>query len=293
MKIRIVYERAVNVLASSLAMVAQRLPFLKNVSPILGAGGGANFAAPLTVTFVGTHSLSGQSITILPLNGATDTATVTVGDQFVWSFKASRHRLAAASAEIDEVERLPDGLSFGGPQSGVMFIGGIPTDPGVYEITVKGYRLSNRLAGTTAPYLLTLTVNPGEESPHPFEDFIATFWSGEDLNDPLLVGATSDPDEDGIENVMEFLLDLDPTKPETLPGKIGIDPQDPQKIRYEFPLNAAATDVAVQLQQCSNLGDDWVDVPEAEYTREAELLVLVAPLAGNKFYRLAVELKED
>ena len=290
MKLRIAYERTVNVLASSLAMVAQRLPFLKNLTPVFGGPGGGNFAAPLTVTFVGTHALSGETITIVPVNGATETATVTEGDQFVWAFKASRHRLAAASGEIDGVEQLPEGLSFGGPSSGVMFLAGIPTEAGEYAITLKGYRQTNRLAGTTAPYVLTLTVEQGDDPATPYEKFVATFWSGEDLNDPLLVAATSDPDADGIHNVLEFLLDLDPTKPESMPGVFGIDPEDPQKIRYEFPLNATATDVSVRFQQSSVLESDWEDVPEADVTRTASALMLSAPLDGKKFYRLRVEL---
>lgn len=274
-------------------MVAQRLPFLKNLSPVFGGAGSANFAAPLTVTFVGTHSLSGQSITIVPVDGATETATVTAGDQFVWTFRTSRYSLAAASGEIDGVEQLPAGLSFGGPQSGVMFIAGVPTEPGEYAITIKGYRRVNRTSGTTAPYLVTLTVEPGEDPPTPYEEFVATFWTGDDLNDPLLVDAIADPDGDGIQNLLEFVLDLDPTKPESLPGTLRIDPEDPLKIRYEFPLNAAASGVTVRLQESTNLANDWEDVPEAEYTREPEALVLVAPLEDEKFYRLKVVLSED
>ena len=52
MNYRIAYERAVNVTASGLAMVAQRLPLIKNLTPIFGATGGSHFAAPLAVTFV-------------------------------------------------------------------------------------------------------------------------------------------------------------------------------------------------------------------------------------------------
>ena len=65
MNYRIAYERTLNLVASGLAMAAQRLPLIKNLSPIFGAAGGSNFAAPLTVTFVGTHALSGQSIVCL------------------------------------------------------------------------------------------------------------------------------------------------------------------------------------------------------------------------------------
>ncbi|MFT6498101.1 MAG: hypothetical protein ACJAT6_000225 [Akkermansiaceae bacterium] len=288
MKLRIAYERSVNVLVSSLAMVAQRLPFLKNLTPIFGGAAGVNFAAPLTVTFVGTHSLSGQSVMIVPVNGGTTTATVTAGDQFVWSFKASPHTLAAASGEIDGVEELPEGLAFFGPQSGVMSLGGVPTEPGEYAIVLKGYRRVDRIAGTTDPYLFTLTVAPGEDPPTPYEEFVATFWSGENLNDPLLVNATADPDADGIQNVMEFVLDLDPTKPDVMPGAFGIDPEDPQKMRYEVPLNIAAGAVAVGFEEGLNLETGWAEVLSENVTRTETSIVLSVPLAGEKFYRLKV-----
>ena len=288
MKFQIAYERSINVLASSLAMLAQRLPFLKNLTPIFGGAGSVNFAAPLTVTFVGTHALSGQSITIVPVNGATDTATVTAGDQFVWAFKASNHNLATASGEIDGIEQLPAGLSFGGPQSGIMFLAGIPTEPGEYAITIKGYRQVNRFAGTTAPYLLTLTVESGEDPLTPFQEFVATFWSGDDLSDPLLVDPLADPDQDGIRNVMEFVLDLDPTKVDEMPGTFGVDPENPEKMRYEVPLNIAAGAIAVGFEEGANLETDWQDVPSENITRTESSIVLSVPIDGKKFYRLKV-----
>lgn len=293
MKYRIAYERTVNVLASSLAMVAQRLPFLKSLTPIFGATGGVNLAAPLTVTFVGTHALSGQSVTIVPQDGASETATVTVGDQFSWRFVVSQYVLRAASANTDGVlETLPEGLSFFGPDngSGTIFLAGIPTVPGEYEITIFGYRFENRTRGTTAPYLLTLTVDPGVEE-DPFAFFLTEFWAGSDLDDPALVAPTADPDGDGITNEMEFVLDLDPTKPETMPGTFGIDPDDATKMRYAIPLNVAAGAVAVSFEEGSDLQADWQDVASENVTRTDAAIVLSIPIVGKKFYRLKVMLE--
>ena len=290
MNYRIAYERAVNVTVSSLAMVAQRLPFLKNLTPFLGTTGGINFAAPVTMSFLGTHALSGQSITIVPLNGATDTETVGAGEQFIWSFNVSSYQLRDASAITNGVpETLPEGLDFFGPQSGVMTIAGTPTKPGEYEIVLFAYRFMSRQAGTTAPYTLTLTV---EGSASPFEEFLAGFYSGDDLLNPLIVGPSADPDADGIDNAMEFVLDLDPSSPDSMPGMIGVDPNDPQMLRYEIPVNALASETTIGFEESTSLEGEWQAVPAEFVERTDERIALTTPLAGRKFYRLKVIVEE-
>lgn len=289
MNYRIAYERTVNITASGLAMVAQRLPFLKNLTPFLGTTGGINFVAPVTVSFLGTHALSGQSITIVPLNGATDTATVGVGEQFVWSFNVSRHTLRDASADTNDTpETLPEGLDFFGPQSGVMTVGGTPTVPGEYEIVLLAYRRTSRLGGTTAPYTLTLTVEGGAS---PFDEFMSEFFTEGEFSDPLLVGPLSDPDADGIQNQMEFLLNLDPTKPDSMPGTVGVDPEDPSMWRYEIPVNALAGSVSAKFEESTNLGTDWSDVPTENVERTEQAITLRVPLTDKKFYRLKAGLE--
>lgn len=290
MNYRIAYERAVNVTVSSLAMVAHRLPFLKNLTPFLGTTGGINFAAPVTMSFLGTHALSGQSITIVPLNGATDTETVGVGEQFIWSFNVSSYQLRDASAITNGVpETLPEGLDFFGPQSGVMTIAGTPTKPGEYEIVLFAYRFMSRQAGTTAPYTLTLTV---EGSASPFEEFLAGFYSGDDLLNPLIVDPNADPDADGIDNAMEFVLDLDPSSPDSMPGMIVVDPSDPQMLRYEIPVNALASETTIGFEESTNLEGEWQAVLAEFVERTNERIVLTVPLAARKFYRLKVIVEE-
>ncbi|MGC6459313.1 MAG: hypothetical protein ACON4R_13215 [Akkermansiaceae bacterium] len=291
MKFEIIKQRTFNVLSGTLAMTAQRLPFLKNLTPFLGAGGSIPMAAPLSVTFVGTHALSGQSVTVTPLSGASDTATVGVGEEFLWSFKSSRYVMRDASADTDGVpETLPEGLSITGGQSGIFFIAGLPSVPGTYEIVVRGYRFTSRNQGTTAPYTLTLTVEGGSAPLTPFEEFVATFWQGNDLDDPTIVGPTADPDEDGIENQLEFILDLDPTRPDTMPGEIGPDPQNPDQIRYEIPLNALANEVNVTFEETTNPAEGWDPVNLAAIQRTEGLIVLTTPKADKRLFRIRVSL---
>ncbi len=293
MNYRIAYERSVNVTASSLAMVTQRLPFLKNLSPFLGATGGVKFAAPVTVSFLGTHALSGQSVMIVPLNGATETATVGVGEQFMWSFNVSRYLLRDASANTDGVvEALPPGLDFFGPQSGVMTVAGTPTEPGKYEITLFAYRFTSRMNGTTAPYTLTLNVEEPVGNPPAFELYMADFFTEEELKDPAITGPTADPDMDGIDNQMEFVLELDPGAPSPMPGTIGTDPNDSRTIRYEIPLNVLAVDEMVSFEESTSLEGDWQPAPDGMIERTEEMIVLTTPAAGKKFYRLKVLVEE-
>lgn len=285
-------QRALNVVSGTVAMTAQRLPFLKNFTPLIGAGSGVPFAAPLTVTFVGTHALSGQSVTIDPLAGATDNETVTAGEQFQWAFKSSRYFMRDASTDTDGVvETLPEGLSLFGPQQGgIFFIAGTPTIPGTYEIVVTGYRFTTRNAGTTAPYTLTLTVEGETNPPTAYEEFVATFWQGDDLADQAIVRPTADPDADGIENQLEFVLDLDPTRPDALPGTFGPDPGNPDQVRYEIPLNALASAASVTFEETENPAATWNEVASARVERTDELIVLTAPRISRRFYRLRARL---
>ena len=183
------------------------------------------------------------------------------------------------------VEPLPAGLTLSGPQSGIFFISGIPTEAGEYVITMEGYRRTSRLSGTTVPYVLTLTVEPGAS---PFDEFLATFWSGDDLSHPELVAPTADPDGDGIDNALEFVLDLDPTKPDAMPGTMGLDPNDATMLRYEIPLNTLAGAASVSFQESADLDGDFGDVAAEDFTRTDEAIVLSVPLTTKKFYRLKV-----
>lgn len=291
MKYRIAYERSLNVVASSLAMVAQRLPFLKNLSPIFGARGGVNLAAPLAVTYAGTHALSGQSLTLVPVNGSTNSATATVGEGFLWTFKLSDDRYIIKAFDTQTsgaAETLPGDLEFTGPQSRIYFFSGFPTTPGVYEISIVAYRFANKVGDKTAPFELTLTVEPDAS---PYDEFIGTFWSGGDLSNPELVAPAADPDGDGIENALEFVLDLDPTKADAMPGTIGVDPNDATMLRYEIPLNALAGATSVVFEESPDLQGAWDEVPTGDFTRTDELIVLGVPLTGKKFYRLKVTLE--
>ena len=293
MNYRIAYERVVNVTASGLAMAVQRLPLIKNLSPIFGAAGGSNFAAPLTLTFVGTHALSGQSIMLQQTNTSepTDVVEIEVGEAFQWEFKATRYNISSFSIISDNGnEQLPPGVVAIGPQSGIGTIGGIPEEAGTFTYTITGYRGNNQRSSQTVPFNLTLIVEDPAGSP--FQIFMSDFFAAEELANPAITGATADPDFDGINNAMEFVLDLSPATPDVMPGMIGVDRNDPQMLRYEIPLNALATEVVVGFEESTSLEGEWQSAPSEMIERTDETIVLTAPLAGKKFYRLKVIVEE-
>ncbi|YCM42974.1 hypothetical protein V2O64_16830 [Verrucomicrobiaceae bacterium 227] len=121
---------------------------------------------------------------------------------------------------------------------------------------------------------------------------IANFWSGEDLEDPAIVGPNADSDGDGIENVLEFVLDLDPTRRETMPGTFGSDPEDKSMLRYAIPLNEFAADATVVFEESiTGNPNDWIPVPIEQSVRTNTEIVLTTPRGpGKKLYRLKVTL---
>jgi hypothetical protein len=293
MNYRIAYERAVNVTAGGLAMVVQRLPLIKNLTPIFGATGGGNFAAPLAVTFVGTHALSGQSIMLQQTNTSepTDVVEIDVGEAFQWEFKATRYNILSFSIIDDNgIEQLPPGVVSIGPQSGIGTIGGIPEEAGTFTYMITGYRGDNQRSSQTVPFSLTLIVEDPTGSP--FKIFMSDYFTAEELANPAITGPTADPDLDGIDNAMEFVLDLSPATPDVMPGMIGVDPNDPQMLRYEIPLNALSTEAVVGFEESTSLEGDWQPSIGEFVERTDTMIVLTAPLAGKKFYRLKVIIEE-
>jgi hypothetical protein len=290
MRVEIISQRFLNVVSGTLAMTAQRLPFLKNLTPLFGAGSGVPFAAPLTVTFVGTHALSGQSISIVPLVGATDTAAAEVGEEFQWAFRSSEYEMLSVRVETNGQPGTPDGLEVAPFQSGIYFLFGIPTTPGSYTLTLTGYRGRDFSRAQTAAYTLNLTVEGSPEPISPFEEFAASFWQGDDLEDPAIAGPTADPDSDGLENQLEFVLDLDPTRPDAFPGTFGTDPENPEQIRYEIPLNALASAANVTFEETGNPASKWSEVAPVHVERTDDFIVLTAPRADRRFYRLRARL---
>ena len=95
-----------------------------------------------------------------------------------------------------------------------------------------------------------------------------------------------------MENLLEFVLDLDPNVRSQMPGEFVVDPDDDSMFRYEIPLSADAEELNIGFQENSGLNPaQWTDVSEAGIIRTESKIALSIPRApGRKFYRLRVAL---
>ena len=287
MNARLYYERSMHALTSTLAMFAQRLPFIKNLCPLFSSPVSLGVATPMTVSFLGTHSLSGQSVLVIPLDGTfTNPADAAIDEDFQWAFTTDRFTMRDVV-----IEGLPDGLT-GGLVTGAPGVGqivGKPTETGEFTVSIVAWRFVNLGGQSSVPYSLTIRVPAAAD---PFMVWRDIHFDADDLDNPAIVGPNADPDEDGIENLLEFVLDLNPNEPSKMPSDFVTDPEDDTLFRYEIPLNADAAGLTVVFQESSSLKpDEWTDVDGAEFTRTDTNIVLSVPKGlGKKLYRLRVVL---
>ena len=327
---------------------------------------------PAGVTLVGTHSLSGATTEVAPVNGSKNPATGSINTPFSWFFSTQ----GAQRAKSYTVSSLPAGLTYtyGSPVSSIT---GRPTVAGSFNITIKGWQNSNRTGASTPVYTLKLNVaapppvitevstggvfgagasvnlsvtatgdgltyqwrrdgvaiagatssqylipafasdlagtytvvvtgSGGAVTSAPivlavkpaFDIWRERFWSGSaDLSDPAISGPLGDPDRDGLENVLEYVLELNPSSidPDSI-GALIPDPADPAFLLMSVPLDPLANDVVVQWQRSVDLGGDrWVIVPEndPEYqvTRLPGAMSIRFPKAlGAAYFRLRATL---
>ncbi|YCM47041.1 hypothetical protein V2O64_24675 (plasmid) [Verrucomicrobiaceae bacterium 227] len=273
---RILLQRATHLLASGLSVVAQRLPFIKQLTPLLGSPVTFRVATPLVISFAGTDSLSGASPTVDVTGGSTNPAIAAVGEEFLWFF-----RTRGETSESYSISPLPPGLvyTFGSPISS---ISGIPAVGGDFSIEIVAWEKSGQRGDHTPTYTFNLEIT---RDATPFETWTQSRWTGEDLTNPAISGPTADPDQDGITNLLEFVLNLDPTHPEAFPGSFTADPEDETKMIYSLPFNPDAEGM-IKFQESTSLkGDEWTDIdPEtsdAEITTSSDSVTLKISKAGS------------
>lgn len=290
MKKRFYKQNLMQVFVSGLSITAQRLPFLKQLIPLLPSPSGSQFAAPLVISFVGIDSLSGASPRVSPTGGSTNPTTSDVDETFAWLF-----RTIGETAKSYSVSALPPGLTytFGKPISSIT---GTPTQSGTFEVEIVGWEDGNQRGKKTPPYTFTLTVN---QLASPFDIWTESFWEGPDLDDFKISGPAADPDGDGIDNILEFVFDLDPLEGTALPGNLSRDSQDETIWVYTLPLNPEGQEMIKFQELSTQTNGEWADIDVAtsnsEITTTTHSISLRMPVLGapKKLIRVVAMIEGD
>ncbi len=125
---------------------------------------------------------------------------------------------------------------------------------------------------------------------------------GAEADDPATAGEHADPDGDGIDNLLEYALNLNPNLPANsggAPGRNGlpgIETPDENHIALVYRRNISATDIAYVVEESDDLGlsDPWSAAPVAEtiLSDDGETRIIRATIPRNgapgKFLRLKV-----
>ena len=97
----------------------------------------------------------------------------------------------------------------------------------------------------------------------PYSTWQSAHFSTSELSTPSVSGDTADPDHDGIPNLMEYALNLDPCKAciSGLPARGTINVSGSNYLKLTFVPNPAATDITYVAQGAPNLsGSSWSTV---------------------------------
>ncbi|MEM7386369.1 MAG: hypothetical protein AAF514_15615 [Verrucomicrobiota bacterium] len=249
--------------------------------------------ASLGATFGGMHAVSGATTEVSPVLPSENPAQAKVGEEFTWVFRTERHK-----ARSYDISGLPPGIEFPADiNNSISFITGVPTEPGQYEIEIQGFRGLNFSRDETPVYTLILNVEGGETE-SPFDVWRASEWSGEDLGNPEVSGATGDPDRDGLANLLEYALGSNPNDPRIegrLPRAVIERSEDGDELVFSASKNPEANDVLMTIEKHEQ-GEVWLPVVDGEagvsIVETDELLTARFPLTEKIMLRLHVELPE-
>ena len=119
------------------------------------------------------------------------------------------------------------------------------SEPGSYLLRLTATNVHGESSRTLA---VTVAPNPGILS-----DWQTIHWPG--LSDPAIIGKTADPDHDGLSNLLEWALVLDPTFPSTFRPALA---ETPLEFQYTYTRRKTAPgEAAFQVEWSGTLGNDW------------------------------------
>lgn len=297
MKASIILQKSTHYLSTSLTLVSQRLPFIQHFAPLLTSPASLRIATPLVTTFAGTHTLTGQTTTIMPVGDSGDTLNLEVGEVFIWQYDSGRYK-----TQSSEVTGLPPGATYtfgydvvfgetvrltrGGTIEGAVSV------PGTFHVTIIGFRFQNLVGNKTPPYTLTINVTNPVQPPTPqelYEEWRLLNWNAADAANDDISGVAADPDGDDIPNLLEYTLGLDPNTEGHLGQQAGYsfktDPDDESLLLWEIPYLGDGTLV---FEESADLSSDvWTAVPAARIETLPNVIQMRVPKSeGTKFFRL-------
>ena len=152
------------------------------------------------------------------------------------------------------------------------------------------YLLELAATGTFAETSRTLLVNVAP-NPATLSGWQALTWPG--VSDPNIIGASMDPDKDGLSNLLEWALHLDATIPSTFRPVLT---QNTTELQYTYTRRKTAPGEAVfQLEWSDTLGNDWsltgvIEDAPVSLTATTESVTVKIPTgsSGKRFLRLKV-----
>jgi|GEM_PF-1373494 Cellulase (glycosyl hydrolase family 5). len=158
-------------------------------------------------------------------------------------------------------------------------------------------------AGARLAYELEFVPPPEPEPPSPYEAWRAAHFSPAELDAPAISGPTSDPDGDGLPNLLEYALGGDPTDATSTPSvTIQIAPLESQPTasalsltfhRIADPALVYRVQASEDLASPTSWGDIWLSFG-ADNIAGPVTVVDEVPLASRprRFLRLHVSLAE-
>jgi hypothetical protein len=128
-------------------------------------------------------------------------------------------------------------------------------------------------------------------APTPWQEWRADHFTPANLANLTLSGSTPDPDKDGIENLMEYALSLNPKTPAPLSQRIANDLDSNQYLRLTIAKNPNATDVLYSVEVSSDL-TTWSTTDVVILQNTATMLQVrdtqAMSAANRRFMRLRV-----
>jgi len=134
-----------------------------------------------------------------------------------------------------------------------------------------------------------------------YADWRLQVWGPITGADDAISGTDADPDLDGIRNALEFLLGLDPTRPDPSPYD-SVQPVPGPALEFRFQSYDRALGASLRPEFTTDLGASWNPVdgsnlqldPDGDpggFASTPHLATLAAP--GTAFFRLAAEVDPD